>query len=150
MKKTIWISLCLTLGLFADLKIGQHFPKQTFTDQFDNTMQVGKQDRWVCVTFEKNVAVALTKEVKKVPKGYLEKHRVRFISDISAMPSFITAMFALPMMKKYPFSVWLIRDESGKVYDRKPGMVTLYRLKRGKVASKRFIEPQALLHIVDK
>jgi hypothetical protein len=132
------------LPLFGGLKVAEHFPADTFKDQFGNTMKITPKDRWICMTFEKSVSKALTKKVKSVPKGFLEKHHVKIISDISSMPSFITSMFALPMMKKYPFSVWLIEDESGKQYDRKKGYVTLYRLKRNKVVSISYLKPDEL------
>ena len=60
------------------------------------------------------------------------------------MPSFITKLFALPKMKKYPFSVLLINDERGKQFDKQTGKLTLYTLKKRIITSIKFIKPSEL------
>ena len=120
------------------------FPAVVLKDQFDNVQKVEKTDRWVMLSFEKDVAVKLSRFMKQKPADYSGQYHIRIISDISSMPGFITTMFALPKMRKYPFSVMLIRDDLGKQFDRQKGKVTLYRLHKGKIVSISFVDPEAL------
>jgi len=149
MKKMLLISLLLSTVLFAgslydSLKVGDAFPDVTLKDQFDKPLSLNKDDRWVLLTFEKRVAIDVADYFKTKPKGYLKKAHIKYISDISTMPSFITSMFALPKMKAYPFSVMLIRDDSGKTYVRKEGKATLYRVKNGTIKAIYFVTVQSL------
>ncbi|MCW8822400.1 MAG: hypothetical protein OQK45_09230, partial [Sulfurovum sp.] len=59
--------------------------------------------------------------------------------------SFITSMFALPKMKKYPFSVILINDDFGNQFNRQEGKVTIYTLKNNKIQSIDFLTPEEFL-----
>ena len=149
MKKLLLISLLLSTVLFAgslsgSLKVGEAFPNVTLKDQFDKPLSVNKNDRWVLMAFEKSVAIGVADYFKTKPKGYLKKAHIKYISDISTMPSFITSMFALPKMKTYPFSVMLIRDDSGKMYRIKEGKATLYRVKNGTIKAIEFVTVEAL------
>jgi hypothetical protein len=49
------------------------------------------------------------------------------------MPSFVTSFFALPKMKKYPYSLMLIYDDFGKKFNIKDEMFTVYKLNNLKV-----------------
>jgi hypothetical protein len=53
-------------------------------------------------------------------------------------------MFALPNMKKYSFSVMLIKDDSGKQFDKREGKVSVYILKNKKITAIKFIDPKRL------
>ncbi len=141
MKKWLLISLLGSAMLLAGVKAGDPFPRITLPDQFGKSLSVSRDDRFVLIAFEKDVAIGIADDLKARPKGYLKKHHIKYISDISSMPSFITSMFALPKMKQYPFSVMLIRDGSGKGYEREKGKATLYRLKGGRVTAVDFIAP---------
>jgi len=144
MKKLLLISLLLTVTLFADYKVGEKLPGITLQDQFGKTMKVNDNDRLLLFSFEKEVAIKTADLLKSKSKGYLQAHHIKYISDISKMPSFITSMFALPKMKKYPFSVMLIENDLGKSFAKKEGKVTLYRLKKQKITDIQFVDPRAL------
>ncbi len=144
MKKILLISAMLLTSLVAEIKIGTPFPQLYLRDQFDETIEIDKRTRYVVIAFEKNVAVAVASYFRNRPKGFLKRNRIVYISDISAMPSFITSFFALPKMKKYPFSVLLIRDDRGKIFDKKESKATLYTLKNGIVVAKTFVTPENL------
>jgi len=150
MKNILLFSLLMGSLAFAGLHVGERFPHMELKDQFDRPQRVTAKDKWVVMAFEKSVSVSLSNYLKKREKGYLEKHHIKVISDISTMPSFITTMFALPKMKKYPFSVMLIRDDSGKVFERQKGKVTIYELKRNKIVSVRYLTPQELISLIEK
>ena len=144
MKKLLLISVLLTITLFADFKVGNTLPDITLQDQFGKTMKVTAKDSLLLLTFEKEVAIKTADLLKSKPKGYLKAHHIKYISDISKMPSFITSMFALPKMKKYPFSVMLIENDLGKDFAKKAGKVTVYKLKKQKITEIQFVAPRAL------
>ena len=144
MKKLLLISVLLTITLFADYKVGEKLPDITLQDQFGKTMKVNSNDRLLLLSFEKEVAIETADLLKTKSKGYLQAHHIKYISDISKMPSFITSMFALPKMKKYPFPVMLIENDFGKSFAKKEGKVTLYRLKKQKITDIQFVDPSAL------
>ena len=144
MKKILTVSLVFSVMLFAGLKVGDTFPTLHLNDQFEKQTDVTNQTRYILMAFEKDVSVETANFFKKQPKGFLEKKHLLYISDISSMPSFITSMFALPKMKKYPFSVLLINDDRGKVFDKKEGLFTRYTLKHHKITAIDFLSPKEL------
>lgn len=142
--KSLFASLLLATSLFAGLQTDQYFPKTVLPDQYGTEQRVTGSDKIVLISFEKDVSVAINDYLKTKPKDFVYRHRVKYISDISPMPTVITKMFALPKMRDYKYPVLLIYDESGAKYDKKEGMVTVYRLDNGILKSVDFIAPGAL------
>ena len=150
MKKLLLISLLSTIGLFAQFHIGDTLPQITLKDQFDKEFTVSNQDTMIIMAFEKDISVAISDYLKKQPSAFLETHHTKYISDISSMPSLITSMFAMPKMKKYPFSVMLINDDFGGQFDRQEGKITVYKLKKQKITDIQFIAPDTLPTLFEK
>jgi hypothetical protein len=144
MKKLLLIGTLLTLSVFAEFNVGDTFPKTVLDDQFKKSMEVENSDKLVIMAFEKDTSIGISTFLKAQSKDFMAKKQMKYISDISSMPSFVTSMFALPKMKKYPFSVMLIEDEFGKQFNRKDAKVTLYKLKNRKIIAIEFIDPKNL------
>lgn len=144
MKHLLLVSLLLTTSLFADFKVGDTLPAINLPDQFDKELSVEAKDTLLIMAFEKDISVVVNEYLKTKPGDYLASHHAKYISDISTMPSLITSMFALPKMKKYPFSVMLINDDFGKGFNRQKGKVTVYILNKHKIKEIRYIDPQAI------
>jgi hypothetical protein len=145
MKQSIIIlSLLFTTALFAEFKVGEKLPALSLPDQFEKELQVKSTDRVLIMAFEKDISTAINNYLKAKPANYLDDHHARYISDISAMPSFVTSMFALPKMKKYPFSIMLIRDDLGEQFSKKKDKITVYKIKNRKVIAIEFISPDKL------
>lgn len=142
--KFLIASIFFVTSLFAGLQVDQYFPKTALPDQYGNEQRIMATDEIVLMSFEKDVSVAINDYLKTKPKDFVYRHRVKYISDISPMPTVITKMFALPKMRKYKYPVMLIYDEAGAKYDKKDGMVTVYRLDKGILKSVEFIAPSAL------
>lgn len=143
MKQLLLISLLLTGSLFADFKVGDTLPEIKLLDQFDQEFKVEDKDTLLIMAFEKDLSVVVNEYLKQQPKGFLAIHHAKFISDISTMPSLITSMFALPKMKKYPFSVMLINDDFGQQFNSVEGKITVYKLKKNKIEEIIFLSPEA-------
>jgi len=150
MKKLLLISTLLTASLFAEFKVGDTFPKTLLEDQFEKSMEIKSSDKLVIMAFEKDVSIEISTFLKAQPKDFMAKEHLKYISDISTMPSFITSMFALPKMKKYPFSVMLIEDDFGKQFNKKDEKVTLYKLKNRKITAIEFVDPKNLSLLTTK
>ena len=131
-------------SLFAGLQVNAYFPKTVLPDQFGKEQRISETDKIILISFEKDVSVAINDYLKTKPKDFVYRHRVKYISDISPMPTIITKMFALPKMRDYKYPVMLIYDEAGAKYDKKEGMVTVYHLNNGILKSVDFIAPNAL------
>ncbi|MFT7824244.1 MAG: hypothetical protein ABXS92_05725 [Sulfurimonas sp.] len=142
--RLILLSLFLTTVLFAEFKIGEKLPAISLPDQFENELEVRGTDRLLIIAFEKDISSAINDYLKTKPANYLQAHHARYISDISAMPSLITSMFAIPKMEKFPFSIMLIHDDLGKNFSRKEGKITIYRIKDRKINAIEFIAPESL------
>ena len=148
MKKNIIIlSLLFTTALFAEFRVGEQLPPITLPDQFENKIAIQKRDRLLIMAFEKDISTAINNYLKTKDENYLEKYHARYISDISAMPSLITSMFALPKMKKYPFSIMLIHDDLGENFSKKEGKITIYKIKNRKIIAIEFIPPDKLTEL---
>jgi len=150
MKKIIAL-LTLTGALFAAVPVGQPFPATTLADQFDKPHTVSAEDQIVLISFERGVSDKVNAFLGKQPEGFLSEHRAKYIADISAMPTIISTLFALPKMRDYHYPVMLNRDEGfEKRYDKKEGLLTVYRLEGGKAVSVDFIETGALPALFSK
>jgi len=143
MKQLLLISLLFTGSLFADFKVGDTLPEIKLEDQFEQEFKVDDTDTLLIMAFEKDLSVVVNEYLKQQPKSFLETHHAKYISDISTMPSIITTMFALPKMKKYPFSVMLINDDFGKQFNSIEGKITIYKLKNHKIEEILFFSPDA-------
>ncbi|MBD3792095.1 MAG: hypothetical protein IE918_08125 [Campylobacterales bacterium] len=142
--KLLMISLLLTGTLFAEFKVGEKLPPISLPDQFENTLQVESTDRLLIMAFEKDISSAINDYLKAKPAGYLNEHHAKYISDISAMPSLITSMFAIPKMKKFPFSIMLIYNDLGKEFSKEKGRITVYRIKNHQIDAIEFVAPNRL------
>jgi len=142
LKHLLLISIFLTGVLFADFKVGDKLPSVTLPDQFDKEHKVEDKDTLIIMAFEKKTSIAISNYLKTQPASFLTTHHAKYISDISSMPSFIISMFAMPKMKKFPFSILLIKDDFGKQFNRLEGKITIFKLKNHKIKSISFISPE--------
>jgi hypothetical protein len=144
MKNILSSTLLLSSLLLADFKVGDTLPPIELSDQFDKEFKVEASDTTIVMAFEKDVSITVADYLKSKPSSFLAEQHSKYISDISTMPSMITSMFALPKMRKYPFSVLLINDDFGKQFNRQDGKITIFTLKKGEIKSIKFITSDEL------
>jgi len=139
-------TLLLMSTLFAEIKVGDSFPKLTLQDQFDEKTEVKtKGATTLLLSFEKDVSSEIKKYIATKEKGFLVANNLMYISDISSMPSFITSWIAIPKMKKFTFKISLIYDEKeAESISRQEGKVTVVRLKDNRIEKITFVAPNAL------
>lgn len=103
--------LAAALGLSAFAVQAQTLPATEFQDANEQAISLNEQTKWVLLSSEK----AAGKAVKEA-FGALEITDVAavgglYVADVSAMPGFITKMFAIPKMQDYSFRMAVVNEE---------------------------------------
>ncbi len=150
--KILITAFLLISTLFAELHVGETFPKLTLVDQFDAKTKVPTTGSTTLIfSFEKDVSSGIKTYLDRKEKDFLTLNNVMYISDISSMPSFITSWFAIPKMKKFTFKVSLIYDEKEGIFiDRKKGKVTVITVKDNTIRSIEFVEAKNLDKVLNR
>ena len=123
------LSLTLASARAEVAEKGKPFPKYNVEDAFGNAHSLSNQTRTVIITSEKDISTKVNDWLKTAGKDYLPSHKAEYVSDITPMPGIITTLFALPKMKKYPFTILLADDENfAKTYPAQKGKIAVYTL----------------------
>lgn len=148
MKKMLLLFVVLMASVPAHAgmaEVGKPFPAYTLQDQFGHTNTLSPSTRFVVVASEKGISEKLNEWLKPKEPGYLAAHKTEYVSDIEPMPGIITRMFALPKMKKYPFTLLLATEKSfAQTYPHQKGKIALFVLDEQQVLSEiRFLDAPA-------
>ena len=114
----------------------------TLPDQFDKAHSLSADTKKVIFVFAKSTGHTVKEFLKKQDKNYLPEKNALFVADISPMPTVIRNTFALPDLKKSPFSVLLIYDgEIAKQFknDAKADNIAVVTLNGGKIEAVKYI-----------
>ena len=133
MKKLLLILLFSILSFAETLKVGDDFPSITLDDQFEKTHTVSLESKRVLVAYDKSMSTILKKFLLEKEDDFLTKNKTVYIGDISGMPSLISRFFAIPKMKKYPFSILFLDDKNRNSFSKKEDFISVYTLENGKV-----------------
>lgn len=132
MKRILLSLLVMGLSLFAnEFKIGDNIGTFSMLNQHDEKVTVDSSVTKILVSFEKDTGADINEYLNDKSKAFLKNKHAVFIANISAMPSIITKMFALPKMRKYTHDILLIYDDEDKRFVSKEEMSTLYTLDNG-------------------
>lgn len=125
------------LAQAAPLVPGAPTPSITLEDQHGKPVRVDASTQRLLFTAERGVGDMVNKLLAAQPVGVLERQQAVYVADITAMPSLVTRLFALPKMRELPFSMGLVRDaaQGAQVADipRQPGAATVLRFEDGKL-----------------
>lgn len=150
MKKVLF-SVLLFVATFANaLNIGDATPNFKIKDQFEKEHVIAADTKTILVAADKGTSEILRDYFNSKEKGFLESKKAYYVADISGMPSLIAKFFALPKMKKYPFSILLVDEEQTKSFTKKEGNITIYSIENGKVTAVDFVKDAAALDKVFK
>ena len=112
--------------------------KTTLPDQFDSSHSIDENTEWVIFSTDSYTSDLIKKALDDLKLTDLEPSKGFYVADISAMPSMITKMLALPEMKKYPFKILL--DKEGDItrhWPRQKGKASLLKLKKLEITSQK-------------
>lgn len=133
MKKILLVLLlCTAFKAWSEVETGKPFPSYDLVDQFGTPHTLADDARYVFISSEKSISGSIADWLKTKDKDYLTNLKAEYVSDITPMPAIITKMFALPKMKKYPFTVYLADDkEFEKTYPAQKKKIAFFELGEG-------------------
>jgi len=135
MKKLLLILLFSIASFAQTLNVGDSFPSITLEDQFEKTQTISLESKRVLVAYDKSMSTILKEFLLAKEDDFLTKNETVYVGDISGMPSLIARFFAIPKMKKYPFSILFLDDKNRDVFSKKEDFISVYTLENGKVKS---------------
>jgi hypothetical protein len=141
--KILIFSLLLISGAFSKpLDINDTLPTITLEDQFGETHTIDKNISKIIITFDKKSSVLANKfiSMRKDSSHYLDTKNMAFIANISAMPSLITKLFAMPKMKKYKHKILLIDDDDNDMFLSQKKHISIYELENSKIKNIIYIK----------
>ncbi len=145
-------ALALTVPLLASaatVGVGETLEPLNLVDQHDRPVQVNATTRLVIFSGEKPVSDWVSGVLASQPSGVLDRLGAVYVSDISGMPALITQMFALPKLRKLPFTMALARNAfSVADLPRHVGAVTVMTMRDSKVTSIQYVSDASQLRQV--
>lgn len=149
--KKILFSVLLFVATFANaLNIGDATPTFEIKDQFEKNHKIAADAKTILVAADKGTSEVLRDYFLAKDAKFLTTNKAYYVADISGMPSLIAKFFALPKMKKYPFSVLLVDEEQTKSFTKKEGNITVYTVNNGKISDIKYVKDTAGLDSVFK
>jgi len=112
-----------------EIKAGSQLEPIRLRDQHDQPRAVDSKTKLLLYTRDKAGSGVANDALEGLPPEVLRERAVAYVADISGMPGLIARLFALPKLRKYPFSVLLARERSDlPELPAKEGQATLLRL----------------------
>ena len=121
-------------------------------NQFDEKVFVNSNTEWIVFSADKKSSETIGKILEDLKISQLETYKGIFIADISAMPSMITKMFAMPKMKKYSYKLALDKEgDFSKKIPQEKHKATLIEIKNLKIVSQSFSsDPEQIKGFIEK
>lgn len=130
--KQIIIFLCFLVYLNA-LDLNQDIPNIKVLDQFDKSIVLDKNISKIIYVDSKSKSEVLKKFLTSKKPDFLPSRNAIYLADLSGMPSIIKNLIALPRMRDYKFSVYLLDEKHIKLFAKKKDVITIYSFLNGKV-----------------
>jgi len=140
MKKIIFSALLFVATFANALSVGESTPTFAIKDQFEKAHTIAADTKTILVAADKATSEIMRDYFLTKEKGFLEANKAYYVADISGMPSLIAKFFALPKMKKYPFSILLVDEDQTKKFTKKEGNITVYSVTEGKISDVKYIK----------
>ena len=100
-----------TNEMATNLEQAQTLQSKQFNDQWDKPVELTEQTKWLVISQSKESGNIVKEAFESLELKDLKQYKMIYLADISAMPSFVTKLFALPKMRDYAFPMALIREE---------------------------------------
>lgn len=123
----------------ATLEPGAALPRLELVDQNDRPFELPPATRSLLFAADRAGSDLAGQALEGFTQAQLDAMQLRYVADISAMPSLITKMFALPALRSRAYAVGLVRDASlTAAFPREQGAVTVLRFADGRLVSVAF------------
>ena len=90
--------------------VGDRIEPFTLEDQYGESHTLDESVAIIAFSRDMDGGDLLKAALEDAPEGFLTGMNAVYVSDISGMPGLIARMFAIPSMRKRPYSLWLDRD----------------------------------------
>ena len=104
------LALAATSSLAAEFTVGELIQPFQLYDQHDALHEVDADTRIILFSRDMKGGDLLKAALNDVSKTFLSERDAVYVSDISGMPRIIAKLFALPSMRRRPYSMLLDRD----------------------------------------
>lgn len=130
-------ALLVTLGVAAaaTLGVGSELPAITLADQHDAKAVIGPDVRIVVLTRDMAAGDVVKDGFAGMDQAALDLRGAVYVADISAMPSMVASMFAIPKMRDRSYRVVLDRDGTAtRDFPYAEGRPTVLLVESGRIA----------------
>lgn len=133
--------LGMALGLASFSASAQTLTATEFKDANEQTIELTPQTKWVLLSSEKAAGKAVKESLEALEIMDMEAAGGLYIADVSAMPGFITKLFAIPKMQDYSFRLAVVNDETQlQDWPKKEDHVTAMKLNNLNVESVEYFD----------
>ncbi|WP_130538194.1 hypothetical protein [Thiomicrorhabdus indica] len=139
--RSLFLGVALGLSAFAVQAQIQTLPATQFQDANEQTIELTPQTKWVLLSSEKAAGKAVKESLEALEITDVEAVGGLYIADVSAMPGFITKLFAIPKMQDYSFRMAVVNDETQlQGWPKKEDHVTAMKLNNLYVESVEYFD----------
>jgi len=96
----------------AKLVVGQSLKDFALPDQHEKVQKLAPNTKVIFFSFAKPTGHICNEFLGSKDASYLAQHHAVYVADVSPAPSLIKTMFILPDLKKLPFPILLINDDT--------------------------------------
>ncbi len=133
--------LAAALGLSAFAVQAQSLPATDFQDANEQAISLNEQTKWVLLSSEKAAGKAVKEALEALEITDVAAAGGLYVADVSAMPGFITKLFAIPKMQDYGFRMAVVNDEEQLTdWPKKEDHVTAMKLNNLNVESVEYFD----------
>jgi hypothetical protein len=123
------------------IQVGSKMPSLILTDQYSKAWSIPADTKLVLFSNSRDANAIAQELLSQQQEDYLKSKKTVYLSDMSKMPSFITKNFALPSLRKLPYSLGIVLNEDQtKGFPREDGALTAIFLDSGKITRIEFIK----------
>jgi hypothetical protein len=116
-------------GSVAIAEVGSTLPALTFEDQHEELHTLDASVKLIVFTRDMDAGGIVKETLAENGGEVLAANGAVYISDVHGMPSLIRSLFALPSMRKRPYSMWLdVEGEDTKILPATEGQPSLIHL----------------------
>jgi len=124
--------------------LDQSVPALALKDQHDKPWQMDASTRLLMFTASRQASNLVQSVLQNLPPDQLTRKNALYLADMGKMPGFITRTFALPALKKLPYSIGVSTDEATlAAWPRQADAVTLIELDQSIVKRISFVSTEA-------
>jgi hypothetical protein len=135
------VGLSVAVSAHAEpLGAGSHLPERKLGDQHGVEATIGVDDEIVIFSHDMDAGNIVKAALAEHGGATLAAANAVYIADITAMPSVITTLFALPSMRKRDYRIFLDRDGTATAdLPSEEGKVTVMKLDHGRISQVDFV-----------